>query len=493
MRTSFGPVTLLLLLCLAEAPAALTLHVPEDYPTLASALAAAASGDVIEVACGTYHEYGLVMKSGVTLRSESGDPACVTVDGDSLGRIFLCSGVSAITRIEGITIRGGRTAGYANELRGAGMLCDGGAALTISHCVFEENACDYGYGGGLACVFASPVVEDCVFRRNVAHGPGSEDGLGGAVSCQSSSARFERCLFEDNAAANHGGAMFLNESPLDMIDCVFLSNEAVGGHGGAIRCRSGSPRIIGCRFESNVADGGGNGGAMMISPNASPIIEASEFRNNQAPGSSGGALYIRDSCSPQLSECVFEGNEASDGGAVHIRDNSNAEFETCVFITNKANLGGAVDCWTSDPVFASCTFVRNDTESGGGFLVSRGEASPLFDRCIIAFQTGSVVVGCMGTYERFPELRCCDLFGNAGGDWEVTCVADQAGVNGNFSADPLFCDLQAGVLTLDGASPCLPGQHPEGDDCGLIGTFERGCGATNTSNTTWGAIKTQFR
>ena len=40
------------------------------------------------------------------------------------------------------------------------------------------------------------------------------------------------------------------------------------------------------------------------------------------------------------------------------------------------------------------------------------------------------------------------------------------GVDGNFSAAPLFCDLASGDLTLESSSPCLPGHHPGGSDCG---------------------------
>jgi len=51
-------------------------------------------------------------------------------------------------------------------------------------------------------------------------------------------------------------------------------------------------------------------------------------------------------------------------------------------------------------------------------------------------------------------------------------IADQYGVSGNFSEDPLFCDALALNLTLNSASLCAPGNHPE---CGLIGAWGVGC------------------
>ena len=64
-----------------------------------------------------------------------------------------------------------------------------------------------------------------------------------------------------------------------------------------------------------------------------------------------------------------------------------------------------------------------------------------------------------------------DLYGNAGGDW-VDDIAYQLQDDGNLHADPLFCDLAAGDLTLFNISPCLP----ENSLCGtLAGAWSQGC------------------
>ena len=82
-----------------------------------------------------------------------------------------------------------------------------------------------------------------------------------------------------------------------------------------------------------------------------------------------------------------------------------------------------------------------------------------------------------------------DGFGNLGGDW-TGAIAGQLGVNGNFSLDPEYCP---GESTLDRDSPCAPDNHPDNEDCGLIGAQMVNCGSVATEHETWGAIKALYR
>ncbi len=61
-------------------------------------------------------------------------------------------------------------------------------------------------------------------------------------------------------------------------------------------------------------------------------------------------------------------------------------------------------------------------------------------------------------------------------------------MQGNISADPLFCDPAAGDLRLQEGSPCAPGT-----ECDLMGAWPVGCDVTPAAETTWGAIKALFR
>jgi hypothetical protein len=108
------------------------------------------------------------------------------------------------------------------------------------------------------------------------------------------------------------------------------------------------------------------------------------------------------------------------------------------------------------------------------------------ENTIIAFSTTGLGIYCSDAGS-IPLLTCCDLYGNAGGDW-VGCIAGQAAINGNFSSDPFFCAAESGDVRLSCTSPCVNRYG-----CGQIGALGVGCGPTSVEYTTWGRIKSMFR
>jgi hypothetical protein len=112
---------------------------------------------------------------------------------------------------------------------------------------------------------------------------------------------------------------------------------------------------------------------------------------------------------------------------------------------------------------------------------------PRLEDTIIAFNHGGPAVECF--QESAPSLLCCDLFGNEGGDW-TDCIADQEGVTGNLSLDPIFCGMESGDLTLREDSPCAGENNPE---CGPIGAWGVGCTApTAVVHRSWGWLKESY-
>jgi hypothetical protein len=104
------------------------------------------------------------------------------------------------------------------------------------------------------------------------------------------------------------------------------------------------------------------------------------------------------------------------------------------------------------------------------------EAVLTMQNTIIAFNVSGAAIRCLARREA-PVIACSDIYGNPGGDW-IGCIADLAGVDGNFSADPLFCgDLNdEEPLSLAANSPCTPENNPS---CDLIGALPVGCSVTS--------------
>jgi hypothetical protein len=134
--------------------------------------------------------------------------------------------------------------------------------------------------------------------------------------------------------------------------------------------------------------------------------------------------------------------------------------------------GGAVYCGSASPRLIRCTLAGNAGTDGGG-LISYGDCFPELEQTIIAFCTEGCAIYCNPGGQ--PTLTCCNLYGNADGDW-IGCIADQHGVAGNIGLDPLFCPNQSpeSVLELQDESPCAPFSPPNAQ-CDLIGAGEVGC------------------
>lgn len=104
----------------------------------------------------------------------------------------------------------------------------------------------------------------------------------------------------------------------------------------------------------------------------------------------------------------------------------------------------------------SCAFTGN---SGSFILYNRG--TTIVHNAIFAFNDGNPM-------NALQDMTCTDIYGNSLGDW-----SGYIGIDGNISADPLFCDTAAGDYHLSGFSPCLPA----GNDCQeIIGVYGMGCG-----------------
>lgn len=266
-----------------------------------------------------------------------------------------------------------------------------------------------------------------------------------------------------------GGALLVNNSFLQVQWCLFLGNSAEA-HGGAIRATSSTLIITETRFEDNTATDGG-GGAIDCSYGTSPLVKNCRFDRNLA--SWGGAISCRANSSPQVADSFFQDNEARGargfGGAVFTDNEALPVFSRSTFYRNKARYGGALACFQdSETNLQNCTLVANESEIEGGGLFTY-DASPRVSCSIIAFQIGT---GITAQGASLPQISSTDIYGNSDGDWTGS-IAALATAEGNFSKDPLFCQLDPGPgqgFTVAPESPVVTG-----GECGVLGAWPADC------------------
>ena len=164
--------------------------------TIQAAINAAADGDSVIVAGGTYNENLTLSKSLTLFASE---PTVAIVNGRYAGHCLLITENAAGCVIDGLVFTHGAPTNSGNKY-GGGINCL--ADATIRNCIFKDNGnSSTTFAGGLHTDRGAQVaVENCLFVGNYAWAAG-----GATLTEGYSTATFDRCTFYGNFSADSFG------------------------------------------------------------------------------------------------------------------------------------------------------------------------------------------------------------------------------------------------------------------------------------------------
>jgi subtilisin family serine protease len=283
-------------------------EVPADFDTIQSAIDAAAPGDVVQLASGTYVgdgnrdlDFG---GKDITVQGV-GDPADCVIDCEGQGRgFYLHNGEGLSATIRGLTIRNGWAA------QGAGILLEGASPRLID-CVIQDNTA-MDFGGGIHALDSSLEVIDCHILDNAA------DFFGGGISVANGAVSIERTVIAGNLVtssflAGEGGGLYVFGGQATMRNSLIVANAALY-YGGGIYLWDAQASVESCTIAHNSSTS--TGGGMSAWAGVDAAIKHSILWENSS--SLGAQMHIIGDVSVAASFSILQGGAS----AVHIQNDS---------------------------------------------------------------------------------------------------------------------------------------------------------------------------
>ena len=291
------------LLLVYPAAAQTTIRVPADQPTIQAGIGAAAPGDIVLVAPGTYFERINFSGKAIIVTSEAG-PSGTIIDGGAGGAVVTFNtGEGRGAVIRGFTITNG--GGFS----GSGVVVSNASPTIDFNIITANRGCD---GVGINVSFGSPLITNNQITGNV-------------------------------------------------------RTECSGGLGGAgIKVSGASAAVIESNFIADNSLTGGNGGGISLFAAGAPIIRNNRIMRNSvsgvSPAARGGAIYIVNQSDALIVQNLIVGNGAGEGGGIYWLVPSGARGPRLVnntMVDNQATVAGQGSAVFADGFDINAVLVNN--------------------------------------------------------------------------------------------------------------------------------------
>ncbi len=244
-----------------------------------------------------------------------------------------------------------------------GIICINSASPIITRVYFENNVAKQ--GGGLSIEEnCSPVVTDCDF-----HGNQAPSGAGLFIR-QNSNPVISGCDVFNNIInfdyGSGGGIAVLNASPT-ISDCHIEGNVALGYGSGIAFLDQAGGSLTNCVITGNNLPSPGLAGAGIHTNESNPLIENCLITNNvvTATYGEGGGADFSFSPYPTVRNCTFDGNSTGpngSGGGISFQFGADVMLEKCIVSNSLTGMG--LYCLGANPTI-TCSDIWGNAGGNG--------------------------------------------------------------------------------------------------------------------------------
>lgn len=371
----------------------------QPYATIQSGIDAAANGDTVLVAPGTYHENIRFNGKAITLTS-SGGAAVTFIDGGSQGglaTVVFANGETSTSVISNFTIRGG------------------------GDTIFNGTS-----DGGIFVNEASPIIQNNIVTGNYCHNIDVEFGAATILNNEISGVLQDTQGTQGESYCTFGSGLHLQ---------------------GTVNPQAPGSIVIGNTIEKNYT-----GSAINIWAAQNVLISDNTIRDNTSPDP-GSAFTSANSEGTVLFQNLIYKNSSTCGGAIGFMDDGTSAASPTILIANNTIVDNA-----TPQILSGSECIAISQIYPGPYSYGSSGPGAVFINNIISGSTSYPAVNCSWFEAPSQSLQPTfenNILYNAAGPFFGSYCIDVSGKYNNIIADPQFVSPSTGDYHLKSTSPAI--------------------------------------